>query len=345
VTVTTPAGTSKVVPGDLFTFVAPPTVTAISPTAGASSGGTPVTITGTEFKEATAVQFGGVSATSFTIHSPTSITAVSPPGSGAVDVTVSNLGGTSTATTADQFTYFLVAAPEFGRCLKVAAGQGGYGSGVCTVPGGTKTYEWYPAFVGSKPLVKTHFTTANKSLTEVFLDTTGTGATRITCTGETGKGEYSGPKAVAGVVLKLTGCHRGELGTCASAGSAEGEVVTSTLAGNLGVVKTSTEGPLKNKLGISLRPAPEVPVAEFTCAGVAVVVRGAVIDEVKANSMLLTTTLKYVESKGVQKPSHFEGGATEVLETSFGGEPFHQAGLSMTFVQTNEEKVEISTIV
>ncbi len=344
VTVKTPAGTSKNTPADIFTFVAQPTVSAISPTSGASSGGAVVTITGTGFSEVTAVQFGTAGATSFTVHSPTSITAVAPPGSGTVDVTVTNSGGTSTATSADKFTYFLVAAPEFGRCLKVTAGQGGYGNSTCTSAGGTKTYEWYPAFVGSKPLVKTHFTTAIKSLTQVFLDTATSGQ-RITCTGETGKGEYSGPKTVAGVILKLTGCHRGELGSCASAGSVEGEVLTSALTGTLGIVKTSTEGPLKNKLGLSLRPAPETPFAEFTCAGVAVVVRGAVIDEVKANSMLLTATLKYSESKGIQKPSHFEGGTTEVLEESLNGEPFHQAGLALTMIQTNEEKVEASSIV
>ena len=343
ITVTTPGGTSKSTTADRFVYIAAPTVTAISPTSGGSTGGTTVTITGTSFAEATAVQFGAVNAASFTIHSPTSITATAPAGSGTVDVMVTNIGGTSAATAADQFTYFIQKAPEFGRCLKVTAGQGGYGSGTCTVPGGTKGYEWFPGFAGSRPLVKTHFTTSIKSLTELFLDTTG--GVRITCKGETSRGQYSGPNTVSGVVLTLTGCHRGELGSCASAGSAEGEVVSTTLAGELGIVKTSTEGPVKNKLGLSLRPASEAPVAEFSCAGVAVVVRGAVINEVKANSMLLTTTLKYAETKGVQKPSRFEGGAAEVLEASLGGEPFRQAGLSLTTIQTNEEKVEVSSVV
>ncbi|HEY4895852.1 MAG TPA: IPT/TIG domain-containing protein [Solirubrobacteraceae bacterium] len=342
VTVTTSGGTSRSTFADLFSYVSAPTVTSISPTSGGSSGGTVVTITGTSLKEASAVKFGSANAAAFTVNSPTSITATSPAGSATVDVTVTTIGGTSATGTVDQFAYFTQQAPEFGRCLKVTAGHGTYGSGTCTTVGGTKGYEWYPGFVGSKPLVKTHFTTAVKALTELFLETTG--AQRITCKGGTGHGEYSGTKTVGGVVWILTGCHRGELGTCSSAAAGEGEIITSTLGGQLGIVKASTEGPAKNKLGLSLRPAGEAPLAEFTCGGVPVVVRGAVIEEVKANTMLLTVTLKYAETKTLQKPARFEGGPAEVLEMSINGEPFHQAGLAATTVQTNEEKVEISSV-
>ena len=285
------------------------------------------------------MKFGTVSATSFTVGSPTSITATSPAGSGTVDVTVTTAGGTSATGAGDQFTYFTKLAPEFGRCIKVTAGQGKFGAGTCIAPGGTKSYEWYPGFAGSQPLLKAHFTT--KSTTEPLLETTA--ALHINCKAETGRGEYSGAKTVAGVVLTLTGCHRGELGACSSAGAGEGEVVTSALGGELGIVKAGLEAS-KNKLGLSLRPAGEAPLAEFSCGGVPLVVRGAVIEEVKSNAMLLTVTLKYVQSKGVQKPARFEGGPAEVLEVSLNGEPFRQAGLSATTVQTNEEKIEISSV-
>ena len=84
---------------------APPAVTGISPISGPTAGGTTVTITGTGFTGATAVDFGSAAATSFTVNSGTQITAVSQAGSGTVHVTVTTPGGTSTTGLADQFTY------------------------------------------------------------------------------------------------------------------------------------------------------------------------------------------------------------------------------------------------
>ena len=65
-----------------------------------------VTITGTGFTGATAVDFGGTNAaTNVQVVSATEITATSPAGTGTVDVTVTTAGGTSTTSSADQFTY------------------------------------------------------------------------------------------------------------------------------------------------------------------------------------------------------------------------------------------------
>ncbi len=73
-----------------------PALTGLSPTSGPVDGGTAVTITGTAFNEATAVNFGSTPATSFTVHSATSITAISPQEvPGTVHVTVTTPGGTS----------------------------------------------------------------------------------------------------------------------------------------------------------------------------------------------------------------------------------------------------------
>jgi hypothetical protein len=82
-----------------------PTVTSISPTSGTTVGGTTITINGTNFTGATAVNFGASAAASFTINSVTSITATSPAGSGTVDITVTTLDGTSSIGVADQYTY------------------------------------------------------------------------------------------------------------------------------------------------------------------------------------------------------------------------------------------------
>ncbi len=115
VTVVTSGGTSAISPADQFTYtaVAAPIVTGISPNSGPAPGGTLVTITGTGFTGATAVDFGTTPATDVTVVSPTTITADSPAGTGTVDVTVRTPGGTSAISTADDFTYTatVVAAP------------------------------------------------------------------------------------------------------------------------------------------------------------------------------------------------------------------------------------------
>ena len=107
-TVTTVGGTSATSAADQFTYVAAPTVTGINPSSGPSPPATLVTITGTGFNGATAVDFGTIPATDVTVVSDTSITADSPAGTGAVDVTVTTVGGTSPTSPADQFTYVAV---------------------------------------------------------------------------------------------------------------------------------------------------------------------------------------------------------------------------------------------
>lgn len=89
------------------TYVAPPapTVTSLSPSTGPEAGGTSVTITGTNFSGATAVNFGATPAASFTVNSTTSITATSPAGTGSVNVQVTTGGGTSATGAGNQFTY------------------------------------------------------------------------------------------------------------------------------------------------------------------------------------------------------------------------------------------------
>jgi hypothetical protein len=84
----------------------PPAVTGVKPTRGPASGGTKVTITGTDLAGATAVRFGSTSASSFKVTSPTSITAVSPAEkAGSVDVTVTTTWGTSPTSSVDRFSF------------------------------------------------------------------------------------------------------------------------------------------------------------------------------------------------------------------------------------------------
>ena len=87
----------------------PPTVTGINPTSGPLTGGTTVTVTGSNFATAagqTTVQFGAAAATGVNCSSTTSCTATSPAGNGTVDVTVTTGGSTSAINQpADVFTY------------------------------------------------------------------------------------------------------------------------------------------------------------------------------------------------------------------------------------------------
>jgi hypothetical protein len=109
VTVTTAGGTSPTSAADQFTYAALPTVTAVTPGAGPTGGGTMVTIQGTSLAGATAVRFGTLPAT-IRSDSPTQITVTSPAGfAGAVDITVTTAGGTSAVSSAVRFTY--AAAP------------------------------------------------------------------------------------------------------------------------------------------------------------------------------------------------------------------------------------------
>ncbi|MER5428517.1 IPT/TIG domain-containing protein [Streptomyces sp. NPDC002588] len=104
VTVVTPGGRAD---GLVFTYLAPPVVTGVTPGTGPTAGGTEVTLTGTGLADTDQVAFNGTPV-AFTVVSDTSLTATSPPSGqeGTFDVTVSSPGGTSTGS----FTY--VAEPD-----------------------------------------------------------------------------------------------------------------------------------------------------------------------------------------------------------------------------------------
>lgn len=104
VSVTTAGGTNN---GLYYTYADAPTITSLTPTSGSTSGGTSVTITGTELATTESVTFDGTLA-AFTVVNSTTVSAVTPPGAaGAVDVAVNTAGGS--ATEAGGYTY--VAGP------------------------------------------------------------------------------------------------------------------------------------------------------------------------------------------------------------------------------------------
>ncbi|MFC5373381.1 IPT/TIG domain-containing protein [Brevundimonas faecalis] len=137
--VTTTGGTSAASAADQYTYIPAPTVSAISPMAGPTAGGTSVTITGADFTGVTAVTFGGSAAVGFTFNSASSITAIAPSGTGTADIRVTTPGGTSATSAADRFAYL---API---TLSPAAGA---------LPGGTARNAYSQTFMaggGSTP--------------------------------------------------------------------------------------------------------------------------------------------------------------------------------------------------
>jgi alpha-tubulin suppressor-like RCC1 family protein len=328
----------------------PPAVTAVAPIEGPQAGGTTVSISGTEFNDASAVKFGTAEAASFVVNSDSSITAVSPPGSGTVDVTVTTPGGTSAAGEADHFTYVHEAGeglPEVGRCVKVA-GTGAYTRRNCveTSPGHNGAYEWMPG-----PGTASGF---GAQATSVTLQTA---RATVSCTHAQLSGQWTGAKT-ASVSLALTGCHDAAARSCHSSPTAAGEVSTSqALAGELGFI--SGKGALRPKVGLDLKPkAPSTALLSFTCggppqevgAGELWTLEGSVIGAVKPiDSMRLVFKELFKASGTRQSPERFEGGVkdTLIVKRLIGAETKSEdAGLTLrgeraTISATNQEKLEI----
>ncbi len=358
VTVTTTGGTSAVGPASEYTYLTPPAVTTLAATqvtrTTATLNGT-VNPNGSEvsecrFEYGTTMLLGSSAACTAAPGSGTNAVEVSAPLTGLEAETTyyfrlvaRNASGTSGGLEELFTTKATASPPEFGRCLKAAPkGTGAYKNAGCTKPGGTHSYAWYAAFESAQPLAKAGFTAAIKELTEVRLESA---KQLITCKGQTGEGEYDGTRTVGDVVFRFTACQHA--GASCQSGLAEGEIETQRLAGTLGVILSSTEGPSKNKIGLGLQPGSGGAIAEFSCGGTPVSITGAVIAEVKANSMQLTTGLwTFAMAKGgKQKPEGFEGGAKQTLQLKFGaGEP-EQAGLSLKTKLGNDEKVEVNSVV
>ena len=277
-----------------------PIVDSVSPDTGLPSGGTPVTITGLNFIGVTAVDFGGTAGTIME-ETPTTIVVKSPAGSGSVHITVTTSSGTiatSEEDSASRFRYVTTAGPEYGRCLKVAEGSGKYSGGACEVEKAGGSYEWTPG-VG-----KAHFTLAGGGAT--FETNT---KVKLVCKASSGAGEYTSAKEVGNTTIKFTECEY-EGAKCTSAGAATGEVVTSSLEGELGWKEI-----LHSQVALALFPTGEVgPFAEFKCGSTAVVIVGSVLVPVTADAMSTTSVMEYVAVKGDQKPQKFEGGLEDVLE-------------------------------
>jgi hypothetical protein len=135
-----------------------PTVTALGPNVGPTSGGALVTISGTNLSAVSGVSFGGTPASSFSCNASTNqITAVAPAeAAGQVDVQLVSSAGNSPTSAADLFTYTTNAAQQpiaNADAYVVHAGTtlmaGTYGS---STPG-LQANDWLPSSTATTSLV------------------------------------------------------------------------------------------------------------------------------------------------------------------------------------------------
>ncbi len=248
--------------------------------------------------------------------------------------------------------------PEFGKCvtpppLNLAGALGGFFAKstcvgapdeVTTGPEageGHGKYEWEQESLEQRAATKTqpaqsavHFTLSASS---VKLETA-VKAFKVTCTGASGEGEYTGPKTIGSVTLTFTGCTQGSE-KCTNGGNAE-EIKTKTLEGVLG-----WEAETSNKVGLELHPSSGA-FMEFSCGATSIAVRGGVIAPLKANKASATPALKFKGSKGKQKPEGFENEPKAFLEeSSNAGASYEAMDLSTSITQTVEKAtaVEVNT--
>ena len=131
---------------------------------------------------------------------------------------------------------------------------------------------------------------------------------------------------------------------CTTKGSKLGELVTNELEGIVG-----WENKARKKTDLELYPAKSVTSGyfiEFECQGLVVKVRGHVLVPIKNDKMTSTETLKFNAKKGKQKPEKWEeSGSPAILEASFKGGPFEQAGQNIISTVKGEEQLELNAVV
>jgi surface antigen len=164
VRVTTPGGTSLVVPAGRFAYQDAPVIASVSPSSGLLAGGNVITLRGTSFTVVTGVWINGAPATSFTRVSATQLTAVVPArmATGFVPVKVTTRAGT--VTKANGYTYIAGTTLKPGQVLlggtALVSPNGVYKAGMQTdgnlviVSGGVRRWASGTTGVGNRLFVR-----------------------------------------------------------------------------------------------------------------------------------------------------------------------------------------------
>ncbi len=239
----------------------------------------------------------------------------------------------------------LATPPEYGRCLKAEKNakkeyNGSFSDSKCTkaVSEAEKAkkgkYQWYP---GATKKGQTSVG-GNGILEEV-------GKNAVGCESEASSGEYSGTKEGKNLVVRFKGCKSGGF-VCTTVGLKAGELETNVLEG-----RAVWESEAKKKAALDLYPAASGggEFIEFTCgAALTVAVKGSVLVPIQTNKMSATFKLKFKAKHGFQTPEYYEENGKKVqdiLLSNFGNKGYDQAGQNETVTVTNEEPLELNTVV
>jgi hypothetical protein len=167
ITVTTPSGTSSTGSSDHFTYsnAATPSVSSVTPSSGTVLGGELITVFGSAFTAATAVNFGSTAASSFTVLSDNALIATAPAGSsGTVDITVTTPSGTSSTGSSDHYTDG--SAPAAPSVSSLGTTSGGSGGGTVVIVSGSGFTNASAVSFGSYPAAS-FFVNSDSQLTAV----------------------------------------------------------------------------------------------------------------------------------------------------------------------------------
>jgi hypothetical protein len=161
VTVVTALGQSATGSGDHFSYTAAaPIVSGVSAGTATTAGGVSVTISGSNFNNATAVLFGTVPTYQFIVESNTTLSAVVPvSAAGTVDVRVTNPDGTSAVSGGDAFSY--TAASDVPTVSGLGTTSGATGGGTSVTISGTNFSDVSGVFFGDEPAAS--FTVASST--------------------------------------------------------------------------------------------------------------------------------------------------------------------------------------
>jgi hypothetical protein len=235
-------------------------------------------------------------------------------------------------------------APEYGRCVKGVAHEGGFAGGTCIATDNIDNdgaYEWLPG-PGAKPGFSTKMTGTAATFETVK-------GTKIICRNETSTGEVLSAKEIRIPSIKFNGC-MSSAGQENSPGAAPEEIVTNSVTGHL---RFAIGGKVKKLVDDELVATSTPLVAIMECAGFVTELRteatGGLLNQLVADKMVTISSSKYAATKGEQKPSGYEDleGKLVVagLESNFAGGPFEEAGFTLTSEQTNEEAFEVNAVV
>jgi len=171
VAVRNPDGQAGLLPNS-FTYIAPPSISVISPDRGPESGGTPVTVTGANFLAPVSVLFGANPGVGAVVTGGSIIDVLTPAGAGVVSVTVQNADGQA-AVKSGAFTFD--PAPTLSSINPIQGAQPG---GTLVTLDGTNFVNGASVMFGAKPSSDVTFISSTQ-LTAVSPSGTGTVAVLV----------------------------------------------------------------------------------------------------------------------------------------------------------------------